>query len=249
MARVMRQADVLIAVAPAEAEALRQFLPDVPPVAVVPSGVDAFYWSDDRGLWGREQGRPLTPDDEDRRDEEPRCGVLCVGRFDPQKGQHRLIRAVAPLGVPLTLLGATNPNYPRYRRLCQRLAGPGVTLLPPLPYATLRRLYRRSHVHAQCSWYELSSLSALEAAACGANVVTTTRGGMRDYFGDLAWYADPGDDEGLRAAVQSALATPPRADLARHVRQHFRWEQSASLLLQVYQRLLGDQSFPLSQAA
>jgi glycosyltransferase involved in cell wall biosynthesis len=250
---VVQLAHGLIAVSTMEVEALKQLLPEAPVIYVVPSGVDAFYWSDDPQLWRREQQwlhpdgtvtLPAPPSAEElQQASRPvlRRGVLCVGRFDPQKGQHRLIRALKPLDIPLTLVGPDNPNYPGYRRYCQKQAYSRVTILPPQSQAELCWLYRSATVHAQASWSELSSLSALEAACCGAHIVTTKRGGMQDYFGPLAWYADPGNDRDLRHAVAQALAEPQTADLSRHVRSRFTWRQSATTLRQVYELVLAHQ--------
>ena len=235
--RVLGSVDSIIAVSKAEANALAGLLPDHPPVHVVQSGVDAVFWSDDRDLWAREQGVA------DLHIPEPapgaRSGILCVARFDPQKGQHRLIQSLRSLDVPLVLVGADNPNYPGYRALCCKLAGPNTAIRPRQNLGTLKMLFHACKVHALVSWYELSGLSALEAGACGARVVTTARGGMKEYCGDLAWYADPADLSSIRSAVEAALAAPATPNLANHVSRHFTWEQSARSLLAVYEATLG----------
>jgi glycosyltransferase involved in cell wall biosynthesis len=243
---VVQMAHGLVAVNTFEVVALRQLLPEAPMVHVVPSGVDAFFWSDDPELWRREQqglhaAVEEIPLDETKVPEAtgPRKGVLCVGRFDPQKGQHRLIRALSSLNnVKLTLVGPDNPNYPNYRNYCRKMADDRVTILPPQSRGELRRLYRQAAVHAQASWSELSSLSALEAGCCGAHVVTTKRGGMQDYLNAKAWYADPGNDRDLRQAVAEALITPHNHELAKRIRQRFTWKQSALTLRQVYELVL-----------
>ena len=243
--RFLAAFDVLIAGSRPEADALRLLLPDHPAVALVHIGVDAFYWSDDRDLWRceRQPAWPGPPADEPDPPEDAgpapaRAGVLCVARFDPQKGQHRLIKALRPVQVPLTLAGPTNPNYPHYRAYCARLGGPSVTILPRQGRGQLRALYRRCRVHALVSWYETTGLTGLEAGCCGARVVMTDRGGTRDYGGELAWYADPADLYSIGRTVEQALEAPDTPDLRTRVAQHFTWEQSARALLRVYQDLL-----------
>jgi glycosyltransferase involved in cell wall biosynthesis len=218
---------------------------------VVHSGVDAYYWCEDRDVWKRER-RVLIPGtrmetseeaDEpptsvERPDGEGRTGILCVARFDPQKGQHRLLRALEGIAVPVTLLGPDNPNYPGYRAWCRRLADPHVTILPRQSQQRLKQLYWSCRVHALCSWYETTGLTGLEAGCCGARVVMTDRGGTRDYGGDLAWYADPADLRSIRHAVEQALAAVETPDLAGHVRRHFTWETSARRLLEAYENVL-----------
>jgi glycosyltransferase involved in cell wall biosynthesis len=239
----------LIANSRAEASELRKLLPDGPRVQVVHSGVDAVYWSAERALWAREERAPL-PDGESEPaqgalDHGPatmgkREGVLCIARFDPQKGQHRLIQALRGLDVPLTLAGPDNPNYPSYRALCGRLAGPRVSVLPRVSRAKLKALYHQCRVHALCSWYETTGLTGLEAGCCGARVVMTARGGTHDYGGDRVWYANPSALASMRQAVEQALVASQTPDLLRRVQRHFTWEQSARALVQAYEAVLSE---------
>jgi glycosyltransferase involved in cell wall biosynthesis len=143
-----------------------------------------------------------------------------------------------PLNVSLTLAGPDNPNYPGYRALCQRLAGPRVTILSRRTSGQLKSLYREAKVFALCSWYEISALSGLEAACSGARVVMTSRGGWRDYGADLAWYADPADLGSIRAAVESALNATHTPELGARVVSQFTWEHSARALVRAYEALL-----------
>lgn len=256
MPRVLREllqeVSALAAMCAAEAQWLRPLT--AAPIYQVPSGVDLVFAGGDPDLAQAEQCDTLAPrgiaapPEEDTASaataaalvsrQVDRHGILCVGRFDPHKGQHRLLQALAGIDVPITLVGATNPNYPSYRSHCAALAGPNVHILPPQPVARLRMLYQTCLVHAQASWYELSSLSALEAAASGAHVVTTRVGGMSEYLGSFAWYTNPGDIAELRSAVLTALATPPDPAMAERIRRHFTWEQSTRRLLRVYEQLL-----------
>jgi glycosyltransferase involved in cell wall biosynthesis len=245
--------DGLIVNSHAEASELARLLPAMPPAHFVPSGVDALYWSPDTKLWATER-QPVLPGQEPPADDDElakaakpansneRRGVLCVARFDPQKGQHRLIEALQSLGVPLTLAGPDNPNYPGYRALCQRLAGPNVTILSRRTSGQLKALYSSCQVFALCSWYEISALSGLEAACCGARVVMTSRGGWRDYGADLAWYADPADLGSIRNAVEAAMISPWTPPLRNRIVGHFTWEHSARALVRAYEDVLAAHS-------
>ncbi len=244
MRDVLAMADRVVVVSQAEAEQLQSLAGNtLTALSFVPSGIDADYWSEDAELGRRErmdEGAGASRDVLPRMTtaKASREGMLCVGRFDPQKGQHRLIRAVNALQLPLTLVGTENPNYPGYRRYCERMAGPSVRFLPPQARAALIDLYRQARMHVQASWYELSSLSALEAAASGCQVVTTAHGGMRDYFGQRVWYIDPHRPERMLETIQQAWESPVDPALARHVRQHWTWRQSAVRLIDAYRLTL-----------
>ena len=233
----------------AEIEPLARMVPDIPPAHVVHSGVDAYFWSDDRELWkfewsGFGRRRSLTSEQAEAiREpsselESDRQGVLCVARFDPQKGQHRLIQALQGLDIPLTLAGTPNPNHRGYRRLCQSLAGANVHIVGRQRLIQLKRLYWRHRVFALCSWFEISALSGLEAACSGAQVVMTSRGGWREYGGELARYVDPADLQAVRQAIVDALECPACPELAQRIRNQFTWEQSARRLVAAYEAIL-----------
>jgi glycosyltransferase involved in cell wall biosynthesis len=251
--RFLTAFDALAVNSLAEVDALTRLSSALPPMHIVHSGVDAFFWSEDRTLWALE-GDQLLPDGTRQRtlaleqpggspEMRPRTGVLCVARFDPQKAQHRLIEALRPLGVSLTLAGADNPNYPDYRAYCQRLADSQVTLLPRVSKSQLKLLYRTCRVHALTSWYETTGLTALEAGCCGARSVVTSRGGTRDYGGELAWYVDPSNLSSVRATIERALAAPETPDFLGRVRSRFTWHQSTQRLLRVYAAVLEGRPF------
>jgi glycosyltransferase involved in cell wall biosynthesis len=241
--------DALVANSLAEVDALHQILPILPPTCIVPSGVDAFYWSDQRSLWALEgdwllpDGSRLRCDLEDYKapppvPDEERHGVLCVARFDPQKAQHLLLAALEPLQVPVTLVGGDNPHHPDYRAYCRRLAWPGVRILSRVKPGVLKELYQTCRVHVLASWYETTGLTALEAGCCGARSVITSRGGTREYAGDLAWYCHPSDPASIRRAVEAALHAPQTPDLLGRVQKNFTWELSTRRLLSVYRSVL-----------
>ncbi len=244
MQDVLKLVNAIVVVSHAEEAQLKQFAPELSAnIGWVPSGIDADYWSTDADLCRREKMdeadshsaiiRPTMNTKVAARD-----GILSIGRFDPQKAQHRLIQAANALQLPLTLIGIENPNYPGYRSYCEKIAGPKVTILPPQERRVLMHYYRQARVHAQASWYELSSLSSLEAAASGCQIVTTSVGGMQDYFGNRAWYVHPHRPEALSETIQQAWDSPVDTALAKHVRQTFTWEQSARRLITFYQAVL-----------
>src|SRR5690606_5681058 len=49
--------------------------------------------------------------------------VLCVARFEPQKNQLRLIRALDNTPYHLTLAGNIAPNHKQYYEQCRKAAG------------------------------------------------------------------------------------------------------------------------------
>lgn len=189
----------------------------MPRVVVVPNAVD-------EDALGEREDLPF----------ERRTGVLCVGRIEPRKNQLNLIRALREADIPLTLAGQVGRFNRAYARQCQREAGRNVRFIGRQPAEALGRLYGRHAVHACVSWYETPGLVNLEAACCGCALVATSGGCTREYLGDEAVYAEPGDPASIRSAIDSAMRRGPSAMLAERVRREFTWEMAARRTLEAY---------------
>ncbi len=213
-------ADVLLPNSESEAEAVRSELGVSTPVHVVPNAVE-------RGLCER-----AVPSVDSRR------RVVCVGRVEPHKNQLAVIRALAPTGLGLDVVGPPHPDHAEYFRECQRAAGERACVHGETPTATLRELQAGARVSVLASWFETTGLASLEAAALGANVVTTDRGFASDYFGPLAWYCDPAKEGSIRAAVLAAWGHPGHPGLRGLVRERYTWERTAQETVVAYETAL-----------
>jgi len=162
--------------------------------------------------------------------------VLCVARIEDRKNQLTLIEAMQGVDIPLVLIGPT--TFQQYFRLCKRAARRGVRFMGALGREQVACAYAAAKVHALPSWFETPGLASLEAALSGCNIVTTDRGGTREYFADMAWYCDPGDVQSVRSAIEQALAAPRNPRLRAHVASNFTWENTAKQTLAAYEWLL-----------
>jgi glycosyltransferase involved in cell wall biosynthesis len=164
--------------------------------------------------------------------------VLCVARFEPQKNQLNIIRALAGTGYRLTLAGSVAPNHRYYYHQCKALAGSNVTFLDFIPHEKVADLYKQHKVHILASWFETTGLSSLEAAACGCNIVISNKGDTIAYFSDYAYYCDPADPDTIKAAVDNAMnAEEPKAFRAE-IKERYNWAVAAKETLAVYQKVL-----------
>lgn len=172
-------------------------------------------------------------------EEGARAGLLCVGRIYPLKNQAGLIHATIGLDAPLYLVGDFSNE--RYERQCRALAEEHgrVEFLGRVPHDELPALYRRVRAHVLPSFQETTGLVSLEAATCGAAVVTTDRGPTEEYFGDEAYYLDPFQPSSIRSACERALTQPLAVSPERLGR--FTWEKAALATRQAY-RWLADPS-------
>ncbi|MEX2659941.1 MAG: glycosyltransferase [Acidimicrobiales bacterium] len=213
-------ADLLMPNSALEGEMIRSELDVTTPMHVVPNGVDPTVF--DHGAAAPE--RDAT--------------VLYVGRFEPHKNQLGLIRALARRPYRLVLVGARHPHHQRYYTRCRATASSGVEFVDPVSQCDLPAFYGSAAVHALPSWYETTGLVSLEAAACGAKVVSTDRGYAREYLGDDAWYCDPADRRSIASAVDQAMEAPFESALRDRVMTQFTWEQAGKATVQAYERVL-----------
>lgn len=123
----------------------------------------------------------------------------------------------------------------------------GVTLLRGLDQRRLaEEVYNRTRVFVQSSRHEGFGLTAIEAMACGAALVTTDCGGSRDYAmpGETALVVGRDDPRALADATESLLADPARrGELARAGEQfvrRFQWDRSGELLETALERYIAD---------
>ena len=169
----------------------------------------------------------------------PERFILNVSAYtQPRKNVAQLIRAVGELGYPLVIAGHA-PNDEAKQKI-HRLASKykQIKLLGFLSRETINDLMAACDIFALPSIHEGTGLAALEAAAVGAKVVITKKGGAKDYFGDMVDYVNPIKIESVKKALQRAWLRPKDNHLKSYVENHLSWEKSAERLVEVYQSLL-----------
>jgi glycosyltransferase involved in cell wall biosynthesis len=225
LALSLEGADLLIPNSAAELETVRRELAVSTPAHVVPNIVDVGRFPLQRGWSECSSGAP-------------RRHVAYVGRFEPQKNQLGLIKALRRSNYPLLLVGPVHPEHAPYLEACRRAMKPADEILGPVARDSLTAVYRRARVHVLPSWSETTGLVSMEAALSGCNVVTTANGYTRDYFGDLAWYCDPHSRSSIRDAVERAYETAWSPRLAQHILERFSPAVTASEAKEAYRTAL-----------
>jgi glycosyltransferase involved in cell wall biosynthesis len=166
--------------------------------------------------------------------------VLEVARIQSAKNQLGLIEALSDITIPIVFIGQTSPYEKEYVERCMAAAKQrgNVYFLNPKTPQELAGIYRLAAVHVLPSWRETPGLASLEAAAAGCQIVTTSLGSAKEYFGDLAWYCNPRDPNSIRQAVQAALSSPHTDLLRKRILEFYTWEAAARVTLDVYQNIL-----------
>jgi glycosyltransferase involved in cell wall biosynthesis len=150
--------------------------------------------------------------------------VLYAGRMTVDKAPDVFIAAWAkarPAGWEARMIGGDRfgPGSPETAYVAEmrcQAAAAGVVFEGPKPHeAVLAAMARAAMVVVPSRWAEPFGLTAVEALASGAALITTGAGGLREVAGEAAVYV-PVDDVAALAAAMTRLAgdEPARAALA-----------------------------------
>ncbi|MEU6558753.1 glycosyltransferase family 4 protein [Nocardia nova] len=204
--------------------------PGLVPVTVIRNGIDVGAWT--------------------FRDRAPRSGpprLLYVGRLEYEKGIQDAIAALPRIrrahpGTTLTIAGVgTQFEWLRERARVHRVAR-AVNFAGRLDHTELLGWLHGADAIVLPSRYEPFGIVALEAAAAGTPLVTSTAGGLGELVVDGVTGAsfEPADVTGLVEAVTAVLDDPVAAQqraYAAHARltADFAWDVVAAETIQVYQ--------------
>ena len=70
----------------------------------------------------------------------------------------------------------------------------------------------------------------------GCNIVITNKGDAPEYFGNHAFYCDPGKPESILAAVEKASESQYNDNLHEMILHRYTWQQAATETLKAYQQ-------------
>jgi glycogen(starch) synthase len=210
-------------------EVVRLYEPERIPLRVIRNGIDVGAWT----------FRPRAP-----RTGPPR--LLYVGRLEYEKGVQDAIAALPRIrrahpGTTLTVAGiGTQFEWLRERARVHRVAR-AVTFAGQLGHAELLGWLHGADAIVLPSRYEPFGIVALEAAAAGIPLVTSSAGGLGELVVDGVTGAsfEPADVDGLVDAVRAVLDDPAAAqDRAYAARERltsdFAWDVVAAETIGVY---------------
>lgn len=166
---------------------------------------------------------------------EPICSHVSI-LSAATKNVDRLIQAAVKYQFPLHLAGRIKDE--QFQRHLDSLTGahPNVVYHGPLSDDDLKNLYARSRVFALPSLMEGVGLVGLEAAAHGADIVITDRGGPKEYYSGLARTVDPESVDAIGRGVMEFLdGNTFQPDLSRRIQTEYSIDASVKKLMDVYQ--------------
>lgn len=166
--------------------------------------------------------------------------LLWIGRFCPEKGPDRAIRAARAAGRRIVLAGKLNEQaeHEFFREHVEPLLGADTEYVGEADAQTKRELYARSAALVfPIDWDEPFGIVMIEAMACGTPVVATRRGSVPEVVqhGRTGMIVD--DDTELVAAIEAATLLRP-ADCRRRVEEHFDVPVMAAGYERIYRMLV-----------
>jgi glycosyltransferase involved in cell wall biosynthesis len=237
--RTLEQAAAIHVTSRREADEVRQFGFDLPPLAEIPNGVDV----------DRDSAERASTEIESLIDRGPYA--LFLGRINWKKGLDRLLRALAE--APRTRLIIAGNDEEGYRSQLDLIAAASqvsdrVSFAGPVSGADKRVLLHRADMLVLPSYSENFGNVVLEAMAAGRPVVVTPEVGVAEMVGTSgAGVVAEGEREPLAAAMASLTADARRRDeMGERGRalavKEFTWSVVAARMEALYQSVVARRS-------
>ena len=181
----------------------RLFGPDLAEIAVIHNGIDIRTWP-----FAERTARPGPAE------------LLFAGRLEYEKGVQDLLAALPRIrrthpGTTLTIAGTGTQETWLVEQARRHRVTRSVDFVGAVDHQGLVDLMHRCDAIVLPSRYEPFGIVALESAATGIPLVTSTAGGLGEAVtdGETGLSFPPGDVTGVAAAVRATLDRP---DLAAH---------------------------------
>jgi len=228
--KILDMADIVISQTNKEAEFIcRNYKLDKSKIRVIPNGVIIINESKHSNLIYKklDLDRPY---------------VLQVGRFDSNKNQLSVIKAMKDQDVPIIFVGGSNPKQPQYFEYCKQIASQNMHFLgwikndDPL----LESIYVNAHVVVLPSHKEIFGNSLIEGGAVGANLVATRELPLNDWgIANYCSLINPGDLDDIRNKILIEYKKPKTHELKILIRKKFSWDSVVKEHINIYKLLLG----------
>ena len=239
------ESDALIACcASMRDEIVDLFGPNLPDVEVIRNGIDAADWP-----FAKRRKRSGPP------------RLLYLGRLEYEKGIHDLIAAMPRIrrthrGTTLLIAGDGTQRDWLIEQAREHRVLKAVEFVGHLTHTELLTLFADTDALVLPSLYEPFGIVALEGAAAGIPLVTSTAGGLGEAVidGQTGMSFAPHDVAGLAAAVRVVLDDPAaaarRAVAARErLTADFDWHTIAGETAKLYDRAARRERTPLARPA
>lgn len=134
--------------------------------------------------------------------------VFFLGNWGTErKNVKRLLRAVLDLNLNLIIAGSASNGPLKQEIIALAKQSPNISIKGFLSSDEVAEIYTKAKVFAMPSLFEGTGLAALDALSYGTNVLITSRGGVRDYFDENAFFVDPLSVESIKKQLKLAMVS------------------------------------------
>jgi glycosyltransferase involved in cell wall biosynthesis len=167
--------------------------------------------------------------------------VLYVGHLgSTRKNGKRIVETLQKIDAPSVII-ADVLNTPEGKWCEEEISKSSkITLFKWLEHDSplLASAYAACDVFALPTLFETPGRAALEAGLARAKIVITPFGGTKEYFAEMAEYANPFSVEAMKKAIEKSLNQTKSGTLKNHILEHFIWEKIALQTKAIYQRII-----------
>lgn len=166
--------------------------------------------------------------------------VLYVGRFDRNKNQLSLIRALKNSDIPIVFVGGSIPTEKDYYDKCLEEATPNMKFMGWLSNDSdqLMKLYSKAKVVTLLSHKEIFGNALIEGGAIGANLVVTKELPVKEWgIENNCITVNSHDVNEIRKAILKAYNKPVDLDLPKYIQEKFSWLSVAKEYISIYEKL------------
>lgn len=164
---------------------------------------------------------------------------LCVGRFDNNKNQLSVIKALKNEKVDVIFIGGAPSNSDSYYKRCLEEAR-GYNNIHFLGWvdnnsSLLSSAYANAKVYIFPSFQETFGMVLIEAGICGANLVVSNSLPILDYpvFAKCLTF-DPNNVDEIRRQSLKAYSSPMNENLRKNIIKTFSWESVINKHIELY---------------
>lgn len=165
--------------------------------------------------------------------------ILCVGRFDNNKNQLSVIKALKNENIDVVFIGGAPSNSDSYLNKCIEEAK-GYDNIHFLGWvdsksSLLSSAYANAKVYIFPSFQETFGMVLIEAGVCGANLVISNTLPILDYtvFSECLTFA-PNDINDIKRKALTAYHTPKNENLTNQIVQTFSWDSVINSHIELY---------------
>lgn len=226
---LLNEADVVISQTEKEAIFVsKNYKIDKNKIHVIPNGINVDFDEKNKGEFLKRTGIN-------------RKFILQVGRFDENKNQLNVIKAMRNTGIDVVFIGGEDPTCPEYYTECKKHATSNIHFMGWIEHddPLLSSAYQNAHVVILPSHNEIFGNSLIEGGAAGANLIATKELPIKDWgIEEICRCIDPKDIRNIKETIIDAFESPINPNTSKIIKEKFSWKNVINKHNEIYERLI-----------